>query len=313
MFKSATLYQCTIPIPDLLERLTPALAGRPFKPCPKKQAASSGFIPPLGGSAEEQEITYATNGGVLMCLRTDVKEVAASAVREEVEARRAKALADGGEFNKTDERLAKEEITEGYLPGIPPKSKLTYAYLDKERALFFVGATDAGADHFTEILGKALGGAPPLTLLSIEDDPCDKFTAWVKDGSLLGKAFKLGHQGALKNPGHEGGCGNINAKNEDFDSEEFLSLIEAGREVCSIALKHEDMTFRLTSKLGIRNIALSDERKAEAYDEEEDGITTAYEFAVFVLAMRTVLDDLAPLLGGWPKQEMLDLHDREES
>jgi len=35
------------------------------------------------------------------------------------------------------------------------------------------------------------------------------------------------------------------------------------------------------------------------------------EFAAFVPAMRDVMRALEPLLGGWPKQEILDLEDSE--
>ena len=55
---------------------------------------------------------------------------------------------------------------------------------------------------------------------------------------------------------------------------EILSLIEAGREVCSVSLVHEDMDFRLTSSLGIRSISLGEDLKVEIYDEDVGKSTT---------------------------------------
>lgn len=306
MFKSLTPYQITLPAHVLLERLPKALDSKPFAKCLDKQPRSRGFVPPLGSG----EITYSANGGTLFCLRTDEKSVPASAVKELVNDRRAKVEEDGGEFSKVDERVAKEEIAESFLPGIPPATSLAYGYIDKELSMLFLSCTGDAADEFTKFLGEALGGNVPLKLLGIKDDPCDKFTAWVRDTELLGDAFELGTQGALKHEGGEGGCGIMNIKHEDFESEEMLSLIEAGRQVCSIALIHEDMQFRLTSLLGFRNIRLADDVIADAADD--DGrVARADEFAGFVTAMREVVRAVEPLLGGWPVQEVLDLQEED--
>lgn len=304
MFKSLTVYQITLPARTLLKRLPAALESKPFAPPLPKQPMSRGFIPALGHG----EITYGANGGTLFCLRRDEKSVPASAVKQGVEDRRAKVELDGGEWSAVDARVAKEEITESFLPGIPPATSYTYAYIDVTLGMLFLGATGDAADEFTKYLGEALGGAAPLKLLGITDEPCDKYTAWVQDTDLLGEAFKLGDQGALKHAGTEGGCGLMNIKHEDFESPEMLSLIEAGRQVCSIALVHEQMQFRLTSELGFRNIKLSDDVRADAADDDGE-VTRPEEFAAFVPAMRAVIGDLDPLLGGWPQQEILDLEE----
>lgn len=306
MLKSATIYQLTLPAATLLERLPDALRKLPFKKCPKASAMSRGFVPPLPSG---EEIIYSANGGTLFCLRTDTKTVPASAVKERVNEKRAKAESAGKEFSAVDADLAKEEAIAEFLPGIPPATRLTYGYIDSQLGMLFLGATDKAADDFTEALGNALKARVPLTLLGIEGDPSEKFTAWVKDSNLLGHAFTLGMNGSLKHPGTQGGCGIINAKHEDFESSEMLSLIEAGRQVCSIALEHERFDFRLTASLGLRNIALSEAVKAEGFDEVSGETTLANEFAAFVVAMRAVIGSLEPLLGGWPKQELLDLQE----
>ena len=89
---------------------------------------------------------------------TDEKKIPASAVRERVEAIRKQKEADGAEFNKTDERIAKEEITEGFLPHMPAATSLTYAYIDRELGMLFVGASEAGADDFVAAMKGALAG-----------------------------------------------------------------------------------------------------------------------------------------------------------
>ena len=306
MFRSATIYQLTIPAQALVGRLQAAMESpeAQFAPPLEYQPIARGFVPPLG--ADTEDMLYTANGGLLMCLRTDEKAVPASYLKQQVVQRRAAAESEGSEFTKVDERLAREEITEQLLPGIPPATTLHYAYLDQQLAMLFVGATGDAAEGFTEQLGKALGGAAPLTLLGTEVDPCDKFTAWVKDPTLLGGDLFLGDQGELKHPGMEGGCGIINVKREELESSEITALIDAGRQVCSVALDHEQLHFRLTADLGLRNLRLTDYAKAEAADDDGQ-VATPDEFAAMVVAIREVMDALAVLLGGWPTQEVLDL------
>ena len=309
MFKSLTVYQLTQATSAVLDRLDNALLSAPFTPCREKEAKSHGFIKPLGEDSEV--ITYEANGGVLLCLRTDKKLISSSQVKRQVEALRRETEAKNQPFSKTDERMAKEEFTDAQLPGANIDTREFFGYFDRELHMLFLGASDDDADEFIKALGKAFGATAPVKLIEIEKDPCDHYTDWAKDPDLLGDHFELGHQGALKHPNKEGGCGNINATNEDFDSEEFISLIDAGRQVSSISLEHDLFNFRLTSKLAVKNIKLSDRVESEGYDEDAEGVTRANKFAAFVQAMRYVMQDLEPLLGGFVAQKLLDLHDRQ--
>lgn len=310
MFRSLTIYQLTIPAADFLERLPDALQSRLFKPCGEKVQKSEGWVPALGG--DSTDLIYTANGGTLMRLRTDYKEVPGSWIKEQVTDARRRNEAAGKEFTKTDEQLAREAAVDSALPDTRPSISHAFAYLDHELSMLFVARTGEAADEFTSALGISLAGAPPLSLLGHEydPDPCITFTKWVQDTSLLGEKFEVGRKGDIKHAGQEGGCGMINIKQEDLDSEEIVHLLEAGRQVCSVALEHEKFSFRLRADLGFRNIELSKQMKAEGFDEESGGVSLANQFASFVYAMRYVINDLEPLLGGWPKQEMLDLRDQ---
>lgn len=312
MFKTLTVYQLTQATASVVSRLSGALESKPFAPVKENEHASVGFVPPLGIGTEA--MTYEANGGALFCLRIDEKEVPAAVVRDRLEAMKRDRATDGAEpMTRAEERAEKERIKEGFYSMVLAKPTYVAAYIDKQLHMLFVAASDDLADTFIHHLGQAFGGRIPVKLLGIEDEPCDKFTAWVRDTDLLGDSFELGHQGALKFPDRDGGCGNINAKNEDFDSPDFLHLLESGRQVCSISLEHEELKFRLTSKLGIRNIALSDDAKAETFDPDAGAVTVHYEFAVFVKTMRQIMRDLEPILGPWPHQEVLDLGGEHEA
>jgi DNA recombination-dependent growth factor C len=186
-----------------------------------------------------------------------------------------------------------------FLPGIPPSTRLTYGYIDSQLGMLMLGATSEAADEFVTEFGKALGGAPPLVFLSIADDPCIHYTAWAKDVSILDGIADLGTQWTLKHPGTDNGCGIINLKHEEVCSDEMLALIEGGRQICAITLVTRGISLRLTSTLGLRNITLDDDD--EVTSELHD------QFARFVPVLRDALDTLGPLLGGWTKQEVLDL------
>lgn len=304
MFRSLTIYQLTQATPAVLRKIQAMLSdpSNSFTPCTGTMEKSHGFVPPL---EEGSDMLYSANGAELFRLRIDEKSIPASAIRDVVNERRDSSTE---EWSKTMERIAKDEAKAAFLPHMPAGSTYVSAYIDTTLNMLFVAASEASADEFTAIISKALGGTP-FKLLDINADPCDHYTRWVRDPEALGDHFELGHQGALKQPHREGGCGNINAKNEDFDSEEFLSLLDAGREVCSIALEHVDLEFRLTSKIGMRNVNLTEQSASRTVPEGSDEPTRPAEFAEYVLCVRRVMNDLEPLMGGWPKQEMLDLHD----
>ena len=305
MFKSLTIYQLTQATDAVLKRLPAALESLPFAECTDHQAKARGFVPPLGSG----EITYGANGGTLFRLRTDVKELPAGAIKLMVQEQIADRAGDDSfdPDNKTDVRLLKDEITQKLLPGCVAAPSWTYAYIDRPLGMMFVGASELGADEFVEAF-KAAFKALPLTLLGIEREPCDIFTEWLKAPDTLGDTFQLGHDCSLKHA-KEGGTAVINIKQDDLDSDEMGAMLEAGKQCCRISLEHKDMSFAITARLGLRAIHLSDEAAADIDAED----ITASEFAVFVDCLRGVLTDLEPLLGGWPKQEVLDLEDSEEA
>ena len=306
MFKSLTIYQLTQATDAVLKRLDAALESKPFAPCSDKQAISRGFVKPLGDDSEV--ISYSANGGTLFCLRTDEKALPAAAVKLLV-ADQVRELGDKLDTeNKTDMRLLKEEITDRLLPGATPAPSWTFAYIDRELAMMFVGASEAGADEFVEAFKDAFK-ALPIMLLGVEEDPCTIFTEWLRNPSELGEVFTLGDSCSLKHA-KEGGTANIQIQHDELDSDEIKEMLEAGKECCRIGLVHEDMSFAITSKLGIRSIQLSDDVKAEIAEDPHTS-TQSSEFAAFVTVMRGVMRDLEPLLGGWPKQEILDLEDSE--
>jgi len=292
MFKSLTVYQLTVPGVTLSLCLAGKLEGKPFVHCPPSFPMSRGWVPPIEGG---EEMLYSVHGASLFCLRTDTKIVPASAVREALELKRVAAERAGETFTSTDERLYKEAITEGFLPGIPPTTKLTYAYIDNILGLLFLGANGAAADEFVTLMKATLNAPVPAVLLGISADPCTYYTRWAMEPALPPYNFKLGTRWSLQNLEEEGGI--INLQNEEVDSPEMRALIKDGRQVCSITLRNDDIEFRLTSQLGLRNIKVQD---------SDSKRSMADEFAYFVTCMRNAMGDLDPVLGGWVKQEMID-------
>ena len=309
MFKGLTIYQLTQDVAAVEERLTDALGEKNygFTPCKAKDPKSSGFVEPLGPSSEG--LTFETDNAVLFCVRTDEKAVPPAAVKNRVNEIVKQKEDDGEAVNKTDLRLIKEDVVEKLLPGAVAAPKWTYAYLDKSLAMLFVGASDDDSDAFIEWLKKPLGGVPFILLGLSEVDPCAKFTEWMRDpGEHLGESFNLGNACSLKHA-KEGGTAVLNINHEDLEAEDLAALLEAGKQCCRVALEHEALHFAITAKLGLRRVTFSDEVKQQL-KEDDDGVPTtqrANEFAKTVAGVRTVLADLEKLLGGWPKQETLDL------
>lgn len=227
-------------------------------------------------------------------------------VKQEVDASVAKREAAGEEISPVDRQLIKDKVVQGLLPGIPPEPSRTYAYIDKTQGMLFVNASEAGADEFMDVLKTALKGIP-FKLLGVQDDPCIHFTTWLRDDESLGDFLELGDSCSL-NHAQEGGTAIIQIQHDDLRSDEMKSMLDAGKQCCRIALVNEDATFAVTAKLGIRKLALAGERKEEI---EEDGGDIPTELAVISRIVRFIMAELGPLLGGWPKQELLDLGDEQ--
>lgn len=304
MFKTLTVYQLTQATDAVLKRLDAALESKPFTECGDKVTKSRGFVRPLG--EDSGVISYEANGGTLFCLRTDEKAIPAAAVKLRVAARIRDMGDDFDPDNKTDARLLKEEITDALLPDATPAPSWTFAYIDRPLGMLFVGSSEAGADEFVEAFKDAFK-AIPFQLLGITEDPCTIFTEWLRNPSELGESFTLGDSCSLKHA-KEGGTANIQIQHDDLASDEIKEMLDAGKECCRISLVHEDMSFAITAKLGIRSIQLSDDVKADIDDDPHSSVRSS-EFAAFVPVMRGVMDSLGSLLGGWPKQEVLDLED----
>lgn len=315
MFRSLTAYQCTQPAEAIVRKLDNALEGRAFAKCLPAMPSSTGFVKPLG--EDSATITYETDGAILMCLRTDEKEVPGAAVKllvsERADAMREKKTEDGQDvdLSKTDMRLIKEQIIEELLPTTLPRPRWTYAYLDKTLAMLFVAGSEEHCEHFVKQLGTALE-AKPFVLLGVEGDPCEKFTAWMKDAEEIEDSFAIGHDCSLKHP-KEGGTAIINVRKDDLDSVEMQAMLEAGKVCCRLALEHELMTFGINANLRLSGFSMDKDLRAELEEDDDNpNIGKASEFSLWVRAVRQVINDLEPLLGGWPKQEMLDLHDEQE-
>ncbi|WP_116364440.1 recombination-associated protein RdgC [Parahaliea mediterranea] len=312
MFKSITVYQLTQATDAVLRALEEHLPKRPFTPCTQHDASSAGWVPPLGEDAET--LTYGAQGCTLFCLRTDTKSVSAGAVKLAV-AKRVKAFEQDNPdpASPVDKRLFKEEVTQQFVAAIPGECaapSYTWAYIDRQLSMLFVGASEDGADGFIAVLKKTLDALPVKLLKLTEVEPCDKFTEWLKDPATLGEKFQLGDAVSMKRA-KEGGTEVANISHAELSSEYLQTWISEGAECCRIGLAHEKATFAITAKLGLRRFKLPDEP-----DEDEEGDdpldNTQYRFVRIADAVRAVMIDVEPNLGGFPTQELLDLHDEQE-
>ena len=310
MFRGLTIYQLTQPVAAVMERLSEALAdeSRHFADCTPHSRKSTGFVSPLGLGSDV--LSYETSAARLFCVRHDEKEIPAGAVKIALQAWRAGKEAEGEEVNKTDERIARDALVEQMLPGAIPAPSWTYAYLDKELSMLFVGAGEDGADQFIEWIKGPLQGCP-FKLLGLNDlEATDKFTEWLRSPEdSLPEDLSLGAACSLKHP-QDGGTAINKISHEDLNDAEYMpALLDAGYKCCQVALEHPQVNFAITANLGLRRLGLTDEVKAEL-EEHDSGVPAdnrAAEFAAWVAGIRVILAELEALLGGWPEQAMLDL------
>jgi recombination associated protein RdgC len=297
-FKTLTMYQLTQATGAVLKNMATGMQNHPFVECPPTSHRSSGFVPPLGAG----EITYETEGAVLFCLRTDEKTVPASYIQHAIEEY---VKANDKEMSPVDIRVLKQELIDQALPHQVPAIRYTFGYIDKKLAMLFLCEADKDAlDRYMDNIKKALGGTP-FQHLGIKDEPCDFFTNWLKVPATLPPELKLGDSCSLKHP-KDGGTSVINWKCDDMESPEMKAMLDAGKQCCRISLKHDDADFAITANLGIRRLELSPD---QLINIDNDGNDIPALFATTVKVVRGILSVLEDSLGGWPKQELLDLGD----
>ena len=296
-FKNLKLYRFTQDFRMDAEVLAEKLAEQPFKSCGKLEASSYGFVAPIGGAGAP--LVHSTNGCLLFATCREERLLPTAVIREnaaeKIEAMEAER---GSPIGRRERERMLDQVRFELLPRAFTRSQRTYGYIDPVGKYLIVDATsDARADDFTGTLQSALGAlhvAFPLTQVR----PASVMTEWVARGTAPDD-IELGQEGELVLPGDGGAVARL--RNQELESDEVHTHLQAGKEVVKIAVTYADrLRFILDDKLNVRRLKFLEVIKDEAGDIEADDAYSRMDadFSIVSLELRAFIERLMEIFGG---------------
>lgn len=296
-FKNIRAYRLTAPFDLSAEQLDQKLQQRGFTPCAKSQPLAMGWVPPLGEDSEA--LAHAAAGRLLLCMKREEKLLPATVVREQLAEKIAVIEQEQARKVYRKERLSlKDEIVQDCLPRAFTRSTLVYAYIDVKANWIFVDSASASrAEELLNLLRDCIGSFPVL-LPQVNNAPAATMTGWLMHRNVP-KAFELGRECELREPGEEGGV--VRCRGVDLLSEEVETHLNAGKQVARLALHWDErLALVLAEDLCLRRVRFADELMKENDDipEADNAARMDADFALMADAVTGLQDSILSLFGG---------------
>ena len=307
MFKSAVIFRIApgfhLPPLDMLEQ---ALQSHRFTPCAPTQTEASGWTAPRGKkSAVLAEAVGPT--GVLVQLQIERRQVPASAVNDEVDARIAKHLEETGR-ERAGSKLKKEFKEEALLSLLPrafPRRRQVLAWLDTAGGFVIVDtASLAGADEVISALVATLAECGVFCGTTLSPRPLQTqmpastaMAHWLRDDEVPPR-FTVDRDCELK--AQDDSKSTVRYSSHTLEINEVGEHIAAGKIPVKLALTwNERVSFELSDlgclrKLKLLDVVLDGVKKDG--DPADDGFDTDVAIATGELA--ALIPGLIEALGG---------------
>ncbi|HED3065069.1 TPA: recombination-associated protein RdgC [Kluyvera ascorbata] len=277
------------------------LSAMAFAPCGSQDTAKTGWVPPLGDTAEQ--LFHVCNGGhILLMYRREEKILPGEVLRKELAAKIAKLEGlQGRKLKKTEKDSLKDEVLHSLLPRAFTRMADTWLWIDTARSLIAVDTGSAKkAEDVLALLRKTLGSLPvvPLTM----DTPIElTLTEWVKQGRAP-QAFDLGDAAVLQAVLADGG--KLTCKKQELNSEEIATHLAAGKVVTRLNLGWMDgrIDFTLTDDFGLNGIKFSDVLLDQNNDAEDARARFDADVMLLTGELAKLIADLVKELGGESKK-----------
>jgi len=294
-FKSAQLFNLSIPIGYKPEILAESLKVFAFKPCLPSLPYSIGWGAPLETNNEETDnisLVHAANGYILFCLQIEEKILPSTVVQQEVKERvRNIEECEGRKVYNKEKQNLKEEIYTTLLPKAFSKHKKIYAYLDTHNNQLILGTTvKKYTEWFLTWFKKSIDYTEFkfLELKSLSTI----MTSWLKHQNQP-QDLMLEEDCALFDPNEQGKT--VRCKRQDLTSEAIKTFIEEGSQAKQLRLTWKDqINFVLTSDFHVQAIRFEDnivDLAKENYAE-----TKEQQFDANFVIMTQTLTELMNLL-----------------
>jgi len=296
-FRNLQLYRLSANFDLDAEALHEAMLEKAFKPCGGLDTHSMGWTSPLGKHSEQ--LSHATNGRLMVCLRREDRIIPAAVVREaldekveQIEAQEARPV---GSKEKT--RL-KDEIVIDLLPRAFSKSNRLFAYIDPKEKWVIVDSGNAKkAEELFSVMRDTLGSFK-VKPLAVTQAPASVMTYWLEESAP--EDFVIADECELKEPVENGGI--IRARKLDLISDEVRTHLDAGKQVTKLAVEwNERISCILCDDLSIKRLRFMDLVMEEAGDVDADSAAARFDadFALMSMELARFLPRYVEIYGGF--------------
>jgi len=268
-FKNLYVFAFTRPFKWSEQDLEKHLSEHLFTPCGSTELAHVGWVNALGKHGNST--VHAANGNFLLCARKEEKMLPAAVIKDLIEEKMTLLEQEQGrKATKKEKEQFKEDITFELLPRAFSKITDTHGYISPENNIIVINSSSRGkAEDFLALLRKVLGTLP---VTSFDPDIAidETMTNWLTEQSL-GSQFQLGMEAELNALGDDGAI--IRVKNQDLNSDEIKSHLDAEKYVVKVALEwDESLSFILCDDLAIKRLKFFDVIQEQNDDIDSDDV-----------------------------------------
>lgn len=295
-FRNLQLYRLIENFEYTPESLHEALQARAFKPCAGLDTHSIGWVSPAG--RDTPQLTHASNGRIMICLRREDRILPASVIREHVE-EKAEAIeaAEARPVGRKEKQRIKDEVVTDLLPRAFTRSSLMFAYIDPAEGWAVVDSSTAKkAEELLSALRETLGSLR-LKPLAVNNAPSATLTRWLEQSPDNG--FVLGDECELKEPVDKGGV--IRGRRMDLASAEVRSHLDAGMQAAKLAVEwQERIGCVLCDDLAVRRLRFLDLILEQAADVDADDALARFDadFALMGMELARFIPAVVAAYGG---------------
>lgn len=268
-----------------------------FSPCAAHEISKTGWVPPVGD--EFESLTHEKSGMVLLCARTDKKNIPSDIMKERLDEKVTKLETEQSrKLKRTEIAAIKDEILHELLPVTLPKSTRNFIWVDIQAGMVIVDSNSARrAEEVNALLRKTIGSLPviPLTM----ETPVEiTLTEWVQNGNPP-KGIVLGSDATLISTLEEGGT--VTVKNQELTCQEIQNHIESGKRVVKAALVwHDRLSFVLKDDFSVTRLRFSEEltEQNDDIDREDHAQRFDADFNLFTGEIMELINALITGAGG---------------
>ena len=257
MFRNLLLFRFSPAVAADLDRLPEALDEHRLRACGPQEAATRGFVPPVGRN-QDDPLTRRLQSRTFFTVGAETKLLPSGVVNTELQRKVQKiAEEEGRKVGGRERKRLKEDLLTELLPKAFVQQSRMDGYVDTSSGWVVLDTSSRkSAENVLTQIREALGSFPAVPLAP-EEGPRVLMTDWLANRTLPA-GFALGDEVELRDPATATGA-IAKCRRQDLDAEEVAEHLRNGKQVFQLGLVFEDrLSFVLGEDLVVRKLKFLD-------------------------------------------------------